>query len=90
MRRFIVPLTAMLAAIGLATAPALPTSAMEPPGAPAQDRFGCPDPISGHPGAAGIVDATARVAQLTGSTHPTAWNAVAHADPISLGTCPTG
>jgi hypothetical protein len=87
MRRIIVPATAMIAAIGLAAGPALPAGAMEPPGGPAQDRFGCPDPVSGHPGAAGIVDATARVGSLTGDPLPTAWNAVQHADPIEFGTC---
>jgi hypothetical protein len=90
MRRIIVSMTATIAAFGLAVGPGFPASAMEPPGGPAQVRFGCPDPVSGHPGAAGIVDATTRVGSLTGSTHPTAWNSVEHADPISLGTCPNG
>ena len=89
MRRIIVPVTTMFAAIGLAAVPAIGASAMEPPGGPAQERFGCPDPVSGHPGATGIVDATTRVGSLTGSTHPTAWNAVEYAEPISLGSCPT-
>ncbi len=64
---------------------------MQPPGEPAQENFGCADgkddPVNGHPGAPGIADATARVASLTGNDTPTAWNAVAFADPIDAGSC---
>lgn len=84
MRRLTVLLSATLLALALTAGSAL---AMQPPGGPAQHLFGCPDPIAGHPGAAGIVDATSRVAELTGSTHPTAWNAVEYAEPIELGEC---
>lgn len=68
-----------------------PATAMQPPGEPAQDNFGCVDgqdnPVGGHPGAAGIADAAARVKGLTGDPTPTAWNAVEHADPIEFGSC---
>lgn len=68
-----------------------PATAMQPPGEPAQDNFGCldgeDDPVAGHPGAAGIAAAAARVRDLTGDPSPTAWNAVEHADPIELGSC---
>ncbi|CAN5580943.1 hypothetical protein BH23ACT3_BH23ACT3_23240 [soil metagenome] len=53
MRRITIPVTTLVAAIGLAAATAAPATAMEPPGQPARQRFGCPDPVSGHPGAAG-------------------------------------
>ena len=84
MRRLIISLAAITAVLGLTAGPA---AAMQPPGPPAQQHFGCPDPVGGHPGAAGIVDATARVNALTGNPMPTAWNAVYHADPIVLGEC---
>jgi hypothetical protein len=74
--------------LGLTTASAL---AMQPPGKGAQDRFGCVDgedaAVAGHPGAAGLVAATPRVAELTGNAMPTAWNAVTRAEPIVLGSC---
>lgn len=87
-RRAAVVLTGALAALGLLSGPAL---AMQPPGGPAQDRFGCVDgedaAVAGHPGAAGLVDATPKVGELTGDPLPTAWNAVEHADPIEFGGC---
>lgn len=68
-----------------------PATAMQPPGEPAQDNFGCLDgednAVAGHPGAAGIVDAAGRVHDLTGDPTPTAWNAVEHAEPIDFGSC---
>lgn len=68
-----------------------PAHAMQPPGEPGQDRFGCVDgtdePVAGHPGAAGLAGAAPRVAGLTGNPSPTAWNAVHRADPIELGGC---
>lgn len=73
-----------------------PAAAMQPPGEPAQDNFGCVEdengepvdnPVAGHPGAAGIVDAAGRVKGLTGDPTPTAWNAVEHAEPIDFGSC---
>lgn len=84
MRRTAVVLSTSLLALVLTAGGAL---AMQPPGEPAQDNFGCPDPISGHPGAAGLVDAAPRVAELTGNDAPTAWNAVANDNPVELGTC---
>ena len=88
MRRILVTLAGLLLAMALTTGSAL---AMEPPGEPAQQHFGCIDgqtePILGHPGAAGLSHATPKVAGLTGNSQPTAWNAVAHADPIELGGC---
>lgn len=74
-----------------------PAAAMQPPGEPAQDNFGCvtddegnlvDDPVAGHPGAAGIVDASVMIRdELTGDQTPTAWNAVEHAEPIDFGSC---
>lgn len=88
MRNRLIVLIATVAASVAMTAPAL---AMQPPGEAAQRHFGCVDgednAVAGHPGAAGIVDATARVANLTGDSMPTAWNAVEHAEPIVLGSC---
>lgn len=79
--------TTVLALGALAT----PAAAMQPPGAPAQEHFGCLDgednAVGGHPGAAGLTHATPRVAELTDDPMPTAWNAVEHADPIELGSC---
>ncbi len=64
---------------------------MQPPGEPARDRFGCVDgtdaAVAGHPGSAGLVEATSLVGALTGDPLPTAWNAVEHAEPIELGGC---
>lgn len=81
-------LTALVLAL---TATAAPAQAMQPPGHGAQDRFGCVDgedqAVAGHPGAAGLVDAAPKVADLTGNDTPTAWNAVRHAHPIELGSC---
>lgn len=82
-----------IAAAGLLTLGALagPAAAMQPPGEPAQDNFGCvngeDNAVAGHPGAAGIVDAATRVRDLTGDPTPTAWNAVEHAEPIDFGSC---
>lgn len=88
MRRISVLFVIALAAIGLA---AVPAAAMQPPAAPAQEHFGCfegdDDAVRGHPGAAGVVDAAGRVKALTGDPTPTAWNAVEHAEPITLGSC---
>jgi hypothetical protein len=88
MRRITTLLAAAGATLALAGGPAL---AMQPPGHGAQGNFGCFDgddsPIAGHPGAAGLVDATPKVRDLTGNQMPTAWNAVAKADPIELGHC---
>lgn len=88
MRKISVLFAIVLAALGLAVVPA---TAMQPPGPPARDHFGCldgvDDAVGGHPGAAGIVDATGRVKALTGDPMPTAWNAVEHAGPITLGSC---
>lgn len=83
--------TTLLMATLLLTMAAGPAAAMQPPGGPAQANFGCLDgqdnAVGGHPGAAGLVDATPRVGQLTDDSMPTAWNAVEHADPIELGEC---
>lgn len=88
MRRIPVLLAAMLFVLSTMAAPAL---AMQPPGGPAQEHFGCVDgeqnPVGGHPGAAGLVAATPKVGELTDDKLPTAWNAVEHADPIELGDC---
>jgi hypothetical protein len=87
-RRTTTLLAAAGATLALTSGPAL---AMQPPGAGAQERFGCfegaDNPIAGHPGAAGLVDATPKVQGLTGNPMPTAWNAVAKAAPIELGHC---
>jgi hypothetical protein len=87
-RRITILLAAVGATLALAGGPAL---AMQPPGHGAQDNFGCfegaDDPIAGHPGAAGLVDATPEVRDLTDNPLPTAWNAVAKAGPIVLGHC---
>ena len=88
MRRVSTLLAATLLALGLSAGPAL---AMQPPGSGAHDNFGCvndeDEAVAGHPGAAGLVDATPKVGQLTDDEMPTAWNAVEHADPIALGKC---
>lgn len=88
MRTIVTLLASMLFVLGLLTGPAL---AMQPPGVPAQDRFGCVDgqdaAVAGHPGAAGLVHATPQVGELTDDPLPTAWNAVEHAGPIELGGC---
>jgi hypothetical protein len=88
MRRITTLLAATGATLALAGGPAL---AMQPPGHGAQGNFGCFEgansPIAGHPGAAGLVDATPKVQALTGNDMPTAWNAVAKAGPIELGHC---
>jgi hypothetical protein len=87
-RRTSILLTALVLAFAGIAAPA---QAMQPPGEPAQDLFGCvdgvDDAVGGHPGATGLLDATPKVAELTGNDQPTAWNAVQHADPIQLGSC---
>lgn len=82
MRRTVMLVATLLATLGLATSPAL---AMQPPGEPAQEHFGCVDgsPVPGHPGAAGLVHATPLVGGLTSDPLPTAWNAVEHAEPIT-------
>lgn len=81
MKRFTILFTALVFALAMSSGAAV---AMQPPGEPAQDLFGCVEgsPVPGHPGAAGLVDATPLVGQLTGATQPTAWNAVEHADPL--------
>lgn len=98
MSRIAVLLTMMVLLLGLTAGGAL---AMEPPGEPAQDNFGCyyddegelaEDPVLGHPGAhpgedRGIDSATFRL-EDKGFTMPTAWNAVEHAEPIEFGECP--
>ena len=88
MKRISTLLAAMLLALGLSAGPAL---AMQPPGSGAQDNFGCLDgedaAVAGHPGAAGLVDATPKVRALTEDDLPTAWNAFEHAEPIELGEC---
>jgi hypothetical protein len=87
MRRITVTIAALLLAMSVLSGSAF---AMQPPAPQAHHLFGCPDPVSGHPGAAGLVDATPRVAELTGNLQPTAWNAVVRADPIELGACDDG
>ena len=84
MRRITVIVAALLLAMSMLSSSAL---AMQPPAPQAQHLFGCPDPVSGHPGAAGLVHATPKVAELTGNPQPTAWNAVVRATPIELGGC---
>jgi hypothetical protein len=84
MRRITVTVAALLLAFGMLSGTAF---AMQPPAPQAQHLFGCPDPVHGHPGAAGLADATPRVAELTGNPQPTAWNAVTNAEPIELGEC---
>lgn len=88
MRRMMTMMAGTLLAVGMTAGPAL---AMQPPGHGAQDHFGCVDgedsAVAGHPGAAGLVDATPLVGGLTDDPLPTAWNAVEHADPIDFGTC---
>jgi hypothetical protein len=88
MRRITISLAAMLLALGMTAGSAL---AMQPPGGPAQHLFGCVEgedaAVAGHPGARGLVDATPKVADLTGNPMPTAWNAVTRAEPIELGGC---
>ena len=91
-RRTISLLAATLFALGMLAGPA---TAMQPPADAAADRFGCvvgedgefSHPVLGHPGAAGIVDAHARVSELTENPQATAWMAVKHADPIEGGGC---
>lgn len=65
--------------------------AMEPPGEPAKEHFGCvngdDDAVGGHPGAAGLTHAVPTVTANTGDESPTAWNAVENAGPITLGSC---
>ena len=88
MKRLSTWLAATVLALGLSAGPAV---AMQPPGSGAQDNFGCADgedeAVAGHPGAAGLVDATPKVGALTDDDTPTAWNAVQHAEPIELGAC---
>lgn len=88
MRQLTMLFAMILVALALTAAPGL---GMQPPGEPAQEHFGCVDgedeAVAGHPGAAGLVDATPRVAQLTDDPLPTAWNAVEHAEPIEFGSC---
>lgn len=88
MRRITTLLAATVFALAAMSGAAM---AMQPPGHGAQDNFGCVDgqdnAVGGHPGAAGLVDATPRVRELTGDPMPTAWNAVEHAAPIELGSC---
>jgi hypothetical protein len=88
MRRILTMTAGTLLAIGMIAGPAW---AMQPPGPGAKHHFGCADgednAVAGHPGAAGLVDATPLVGRLTDDSLPTAWNAVEHAAPIDLGTC---
>jgi hypothetical protein len=88
MRRIMTMMAGTLLAVGMTEGPAL---AMQPPGHGAKDHFGCVEgensAVAGHPGAAGLVDATPRVGGLTDDPMPTAWNAVEHAEPIDLGAC---
>lgn len=84
MRRITVTVAALLLAMSMLSGSAF---AMQPPAPQAQHLFGCPDPVNGHPGAAGLAHATLRVAQLTGNPQPTAWNAVTRAEPIQFGEC---
>lgn len=88
MRQPAIVLAALLLTLGMTAGPA---TAMEPSGEPAQDHFGCVNgedaAVAGHPGVAGLADAAARVAELTGDPSPSAWNAVEHAEPIELGSC---
>jgi hypothetical protein len=88
MRRITVILAGLLLATGMMAGSAL---AMQPPGGPAQQQFGCVEgrdaPVAGHPGAAGLTHATPKVAVLTGNPQPTAWNAVTRAAPVTLGGC---
>lgn len=81
MRRITILFTALLFALTTSVGTA---AAMQPPGEPAQERFGCVNgsPVPGHPGANGIHDATIRVHEQTGDPTPTAWNAVEHAEPV--------
>lgn len=89
MRMIVVLLSATLVLVLVSMAG--PALAMQPPGEPAQERFGCVDgedaAVAGHPGAAGLVDAAPLVGGLTDDPSPTAWNAVEHAEPIELGSC---
>jgi hypothetical protein len=88
MRRIMTMMAGTVLAVGMTVGPA---SAMQPPGHGAHDNFGCVDgedsAVAGHPGAAGLVDATPLVGGLTDDPLPTAWNAVEHANPIDFGTC---
>jgi hypothetical protein len=88
MRRILTMMAGTLLAGGMIAGPAW---AMQPPGPGAEDHFGCADgedsAVAGHPGAAGLVDATALVGGFTDDPLPTAWNAVEHAAPIDFGTC---
>jgi hypothetical protein len=88
LRRLTVTVAAALLATLLLGGQAM---AMQPPADAASHRFGCVDgednAVAGHPGARGLVDATPKVAALTGNPMPTAWNAVQHAGPIQLGGC---
>lgn len=88
MRRLITLAAASLLTLVMLAAPA---TAMQPPGEPAQEHFGCvngeDNAVAGHPGAAGLTHAAPLVRDLTGDPTPTAWNAVEHADPIDFGSC---
>lgn len=88
MRRIMGVLTTASLALTVTPGSAL---AMQPPADSAQHLFGCVDgqdsAVAGHPGAAGLVDATPRVGALTDDPLPTAWNAVEHAAPIDFGGC---
>lgn len=85
MRRITTLFTALVMVLAMTAGTAL---AMQPPGEPAQDTFGCVDgsPILGHPGAAGLVGASANSPDAKPHS-PTAWSAVDRAGPI-VSSCP--
>lgn len=70
MRRVTILVTALLFVLTTLAGTAV---AMQPAGEPAQDLLGCVEdsPVPGHPGAAGLLDATPRVGQLIHDSKPT-------------------
>lgn len=80
MRRITILFTALLIALAMTAGTAL---AMQPPGEPAQGNFGCVEgsPIPGHPGANGLIGASAKSPDAKPHS-PTAWSAVDRAGPI--------
>ena len=83
-RRLTLLVSATLFALGVLAGPAL---AMQPPAEAAADRFGCPNAVAGHPGAAGLVGALEIVVEASDGNSTTAWMAVREDNPIKLGTC---